>query len=289
MLSRGISFCKAQGAGNDFILIEDRSCVFPDHRVELIRFLCHRRLGIGADGLILVRKGDGAEADYAMRYFNADGQEASMCGNGLRCFAAFVRALGEERTEIKVSTQNGLSTCWFVGNLIETEFSIPKRMREPCPLSNLSSGFVSSESTESLIHFIDAGVPHAVIFQDEISNIDLTMLGRSIRYHPLLQPEGANVNLVQRIDRSTLFVRTYERGIEGETLACGSGALAAAYVASQLYSMQNITVRTMSGDDLYVHTGHWRLTGPAQLVYQGILSFSEMAKFGLDKFDEVFS
>jgi diaminopimelate epimerase len=255
-----LPFIKAHGAGNDFILIDNRRCDFPFEDGSLIGHLCHRRFGIGADGLILLQHSE--KADYRMVYFNADGKEANLCGNGLRCFVAFICELGDHRASLTIETKSGLIECKRNGQRITSCFPEPQILRGPFPLA-LSGG------VRETFH-VFSGVPHAVIFSDELEEEDLQLLGREVRNHPAFLPAGVNVNLIEW-EETVVRIRTYERGVEAETFACGTAALAAAKVVSTLRKLERVAIYPRSQELLEVNTESWELTGSAQLVYEGTM------------------
>ena len=221
-----ISFVKFQGVGNDFIIIDDLKQVFP-HDKELIRRLCHRQFGVGADGLILVQPSYVAE--YKMRIFNADGLEALMCGNGLRCLVGYLcQCLGREEKQFQIESLKGVHLCYREGDEIRTCFGRPV-IKELSKTLNQEEGF----------HIIDTGVPHAVRFMDDLEDHSFENKGRLIRYHPAFSPEGVNVNFACIDEEAKVTVRTYERGVEGETLGCGTGAAAVAVAAKLMYGLRS--------------------------------------------------
>jgi diaminopimelate epimerase len=253
-------FYKLEGAGNDFVFIDDRSMAFPLNDRELIKRLCHRRYGIGADGLVLLRPS--TVADCRMIYFNSDGGEAAFCGNALRCTALALRSCGEVKEEFFVETQKGVMRATLKGDHIETSFPTPALLCRFLPFAGKDQSF----------YVVDTGVPHAVGVVDDISALDVYELGRRIRHHSQLGPEGANVTFAQLLGPEKVSIRTYERGVEGETLSCGSGAVAAAYVASKLQPASRVAVKTRGDDQFEIDTVNWLLRGPARLVYEGVLS-----------------
>ncbi len=271
-----LPFIKAHGAGNDFILIDNRSYGFPVGNSSLIERLCHRRFGIGADGLILLQSSK--SADYRMIYFNADGKEADLCGNGLRCFVAFAHELGDRRNILIIETKNRLIECKRNGQRISSRFPEPQLIRGPFPLA-LSEGIRET-------FLVDSGVPHAVLFSDELDEEDLPLLGKEVRNHPVFFPNGANVNFIEWKE-AALHVRTYERGVEAETLACGTAALAVARVASLLKKIERVVIYPRSREPLEVNTHNWELTGSAQLVYEGMIALETIN--GLDPSEKVFA
>ncbi len=256
-----LRFIKAHGAGNDFILIDARQCDFPVEDSSLIARLCHRRFGIGADGLILLQRS--FVADYRMIYFNADGNEQVLCGNGLRCFAAFIYELGDHRESLSIETPNGVLTCKRSGQGISSCFPEPQFLREPFPLA-LSCGVRE-------VFLVNSGVPHAMLFTEDLEEEEFEELAREVRHHPAFFPEGANVSLLQWDRDKEVRIRTFERGVEGETLACGTAALAAAKVVSSLKKIDHVVVYPRSQEPLEITIANWELTGPAQLVFEGTI------------------
>lgn len=217
-----LNFVKYQGLGNDFILIDQRSNASFFSKL-LIQRLCHRQKGIGADGLILLS--DSKIADYRMCIFNADGSEPTMCGNGLRCLFSFVQSLGETRPSLQIETKAGIFFCQKKDDAVAVNLGVPKVLYWPIDLS------------EGKLFVLNTGVPHAVLFVDPIEKIAVEDVGRKIRFHPQFAPDGVNVNFVSMTSFDSLKVRTYERGVEKETLSCGTGSAAAAYVASQILGL----------------------------------------------------
>ena len=222
-----IPFVKYHGAGNDFVLIDDRTLFFPLEQSPLISSLCHRSQGIGADGLILLQPS--AKADFQMRIFNADGSEPAMCGNGIRCLAAFIRKLGWEQSHCSIETGHGVVCCQIDPDQIGVYLGHPSLILKEHHLN------ISGQSWK--IHVVDTGVPHGVIFVDDLTQLDLVQLARPIRFHPQFSPGGINVNFAQVMPEGSILVRTYERGVEGETLSCGTGSAAVGWLASQLFSL----------------------------------------------------
>jgi len=256
-----IKFAKYQGTGNDFIMVDDREQTFPITE-NLIAHLCHRRFGIGADGLILLQKAEGY--DFRMVYFNADGREGSMCGNGGRCTARFAQDLGlfeEGTTFIAVDGEHKAAVC-------EEEIF-------------LKMGDVAGYQQDGEAIFMNTGSPHYVAFVDDLETRDIVSEGRSIRYGEVYGPQGGtNVNFAQVIDEQTLSVRTYERGVEDETYSCGTGVTACALAAYTEKSMSEPINIITKGGGLRVsfvpnNQGGFEsiyLIGPAVKVYEGVWS-----------------
>jgi diaminopimelate epimerase len=239
-----VIFSKFSGAGNDFICTRE----VP----EDVPALCARRTGIGADGVIVLE--DSAVADVRMRLFNADGSEAAMCGNGLRCLHKFA---GGGR--LTVETLAGILNTWDEGEQVSCTMPAP----------TIHALRVSTEL--GTLDWIDTGVPHAILFVADVESAPVITVGRELRHHPVFGPPGANINFVQKIGPHHLAVRTYERGVEDETLACGTGACAAAVALCQREGHGNVRIELRSGDLLSIHYSPDRLemTGPAHRVFDG--------------------
>ncbi len=262
----GLKFVKIQGTGNDFIVINNLAGAFnrfcgrvPEE--EAVRRICSRRTGTGADGLILIE--DSSVANFKWRFFNSDGSTAEMCGNGMRCVARFAFEEGLAPERMRVETGAGIVEAEVKGRDVKVKLTPPKDMK-----LNLNEGGIT-------VHYIDTGVPHAVVFADRLEEVEVEKLGRRIRFSELFSPKGANVNFVEvRLDR--IRVRTYERGVEGETLACGTGAVASALVAAKLFNLKSpVEVEVSSGERLKVYFDRELkevfLEGPTTWVYDGVL------------------
>ncbi len=249
-------FVKMHGAGNDFIMIDDRKGDFPADDYILISSLCERRTGIGAEGVILVQKSD--KADFKMRFFNPDGTEAELCGNGARCVALFARLIGAVDSRcMSFETQAGL---------IEAEIIDETKVKICMPTPKDLKG-----------DFVVAGVPHKIVPVESPAKIDVETEGRKIRLSPEFAPSGTNVDFVAYHAPDRLSIRTYERGVEAESGACGTGSVAAAIVGVASYSMQfPVKVTTVKGYLLVVDgqysNGEFKnitLTGPVKKVFNG--------------------
>jgi diaminopimelate epimerase len=268
-----VKFVKMTGAGNDFVVIDNRSSRIKNGP-KTARMLCDRRWGIGADGLLLLQKS--RRADYKMIYYNADGSYGGMCGNGGRCIASYASA---HRIASRKHVFEALKYLYHVevnsGNIILS-------MKDPRSLS-IGDTFTLDRQIQPF-SFVDTGAPHAVIVLDDLRHrpstldaVDLGILGPRIRHHPRFRPGGTNVNIVQRSGPRSLRIRTYERGVEAETLACGTGAIAAAIVGSRIWGAKPpVSVVPRSGIGLRIdfseHAGrisNVRLTGPAKVVFEG--------------------
>ena len=263
-----LNFTKMHGAGNDFVMVEnlDGSVRLT---TEQIAQLCHRRFGVGADGLVLLGKAPSKELDAQMIYFNADGSRAEMCGNAARCFTAF--ALAHE-----VGDPLGLSFRTDAGDLTSREMDGQYSV-EMTPASDLRLNFTLDLLTgPALLHYANTGVPHVIRFVPNVEEVDIVAEGSELRYHEEFSPRGANANFAQ-VNGNGVMVRTYERGVEGETLACGTGVAAVAIVAHLVHNVARpVLLKVAGGDSLSVDflvegtsIEEVTLTGPAIFVYSG--------------------
>jgi diaminopimelate epimerase len=262
-----LRFTKMNGAGNDFILIDNRAGDIRLDRSQIAR-LCDRHRGIGADGILLLEKPPN-RADFRMRYFNADGGEAEMCGNGARCFARFANKIAGAQKKISFETPAGVIAADLVNDLVTLQMTEPTDLRTDMKLP------VTNE--EKTVHFINSGVPHVVIPVSRVDDVDVSREGSAVRYHKMLSPNGANVNFIEKRGPNKIAVRTYERGVEDETLACGTGVVASALIFAIIEEANGpITVIARGGDELQVgfekNDNQFRsvtLTGPAEFVFEG--------------------
>ena len=271
VVSRAVRFWKLEGAGNDFLGLDGRAGGFKLKRQQ-IADLCDRRRGVGADGVLVVEKPKVRGADFRMRYYNSDGGEAEMCGNGARCFALLARAVsGRKGNVLRIQTQAGLVTLQIRGQEVQVSMTEPTKLR-------LGRKLVVA-GRKLAVDFLNSGVPHAVLFVRSVRSIDVAKQGRAIRYHSAFAPSGTNVNFVEIGRGNRIHVRTYERGVEGETLACGTGVVAASILSNLRRGLRSpILVTTRGGDHLRVGfsmvNGQARkvtLQGPARIVYRGVL------------------
>lgn len=254
-----IQFYKYQGTGNDFVLMDNRTQMYDSLTQKQINRICHRRYGIGADGLLLLNKKEGF--DFEMKYFNSDGKEGSMCGNGGRCLVQFAAKLGIHKNFYHFTAADGLH---------EAEIDLAGIVR-------LKMGDVEHLEVHSNHFILDTGSPHYVKSVADIMKLDVKAAGRIIRYDPKFAEKGINVNFMQPLEEDEIFVRTYERGVEDETFSCGTGVTAAALVSAHNDNGFNrVEVKTMGGpvsvefDKLDDHhfENIW-LCGPAELVFSG--------------------
>ncbi|MBA2728887.1 MAG: diaminopimelate epimerase [Parachlamydiaceae bacterium] len=262
-----ISFSKYEGCGNDFIMIDNRNSSF--NSTGCIQHLCNRQQGIGADGLILLE--NSRNADFRMRIFNPDGNEAEMCGNGARCLIKFIQELGISQEQYQIETMHKTLTAYPRSGLIRLTMGNPFDVR-----LNLS---LVIENITYVVHHIDTGVPHLILFSPDYKSFPLSTLGAKFRNHPQFSPKGVNFNIATVTPSGEIFIRTYERGVEGETLACGTGCTAAAIAAALLYKLPSpITVHNQVGNleiAFDVEKGepvNVTMTGPATKTFSGTVS-----------------
>ncbi len=275
-----LSFTKMHGAGNDFITVDDWRKTIPWQDQALMAAIAARRTGVGCEGILLVQPPEsGSDADFHMRFLNPDGREAGMCGNGARCAALFAYRHGFAGQRQRILTATGI---------VEAEILNPGplsgivRLRMPPP-GELVTREVAAAGKSWTCRCIETGVPHAVVFVEDVAAVDVRTVGRALRRHATFAPAGVNVDFVQRGSDGTLLVRTYERGVEDESGACGTGAVACALVAILAKGAQSpVRLQVSSGAILTVDAeqtpeGSWRpaLTGPACEVFQGILELDE--------------
>jgi len=267
-----LHFYKMNGAGNDFIIIENLDLSIHLDAIT-IEALCDRHRGIGADGLLMVEPAEKG-ADYKFRYYNADGGEAEMCGNGARCFGRFTAHLSEEMPgKVTFETIAGTITAEIVGENVRIAMSTPKDLK-------LNTA-VTVPGVPAPLHFINTGVPHAVAFVpggDAFEEFDVFTHGRAIREHPAFAPAGTNANFATVLASDHIEIRTYERGVEDETLACGTGMVACALIHHLLTGTPSpIKVDVAGGDSLEIGFEkadgntfrNVTLTGPADFVFEG--------------------
>lgn len=256
-----LEFSKYQGTGNDFILIDNRDNIFKASE-ENIKGLCNRHTGIGADGLIILK--NGYECEFAMNYYNADGNEGSMCGNGGRCFASYLKEKGFIENYVTFEAIDG------------THYALIKNNNEiELELNNVFFFKLIDNN-----YYLDTGSPHYIIFTEDIENTDVFSKGRSLRYKRQLFPKGSNIDFVE-IQHNSIYVRTYERGVENETLSCGTGVTASA-IATYLKTNKIQThwkVKTKGGELLVNFDEednkfkNIKLTGPAINVFNGRINY----------------
>ena len=256
------TFYKYQATGNDFILLDNRDLSFPANEKN-INFLCHRKFGIGSDGLILIQDTQEEGLDFEMIFHNPDGSQ-SMCGNGTRCavkFTEFLRIIGEET---RFRSTDGIHSATIKGDIVKLD------MHDVTEVKSIEDDM-----------FINTGSPHHIKFVNSVEDTDVVEEGRRIRHSQAYAPSGTNVNFVQLTEDNSIFVRTYERGVENETLSCGTGVTAACLASSAKDLQSPIRVKTLGGDlsVSFEKNGTDRfsnisLIGPAKQVYKGIIDLS---------------
>ena len=288
-----LHFTKMNGAGNDFVLLDNRDGSLALDAAAIAR-LCDRHRGVGADGLLVVEPAENG-ADFRMRYYNSDGGEAEMCGNGARCFARFAQKIGGKTGDVSFETMAGVIRAQMLGENVRIQMSEPHSLALN---ETLRAG-----TAKISVHSLNTGVPHAVVFvgdctkpaeqrslmrtspadpllhalRDDLDAVDVRALGRALRTHPHFEPKGTNVNFVAQTGPNAIAIRTYERGVEDETLACGTGVVASALIFHELAGAASpVLVRVRGGDTLEVawekDGASWRnvtLTGPADFTFEG--------------------
>lgn len=264
-----LDFVKMSGAGNDFILMDNRDGRIALTREQVAR-LCHRQFGIGADGIMLLVPCQSGKADWAWTFYNSDGSDAEMCGNGARCFARFTRRItGWSRPELSFESLAGIIRATFDGDRVTIQLTAPHglRLNESVPTR---SGHVT-------VHSLNTGVPHAVVYVPDADQAMVQELGSELRHHAHFAPRGTNVNFAQVKGPGHIRVRTYERGVESETLACGTGVTASALITAMILGFPSpVRVQVQGGDELIItfrqHDGDFEavcLNGPATFVFEG--------------------
>ena len=263
-----LEFTKMNGAGNDFVLVDNRAQkirLTPEQVVHL----CDRHRGVGADGVMLLVPARTGEADWAWDFYNSDGSAAEMCGNGARCFGRFVQQVTGANRDVRFETAAGIIAASFQHDRVTVNLTKPKdlRLNQTVPLA----------AGSATLHSLNTGVPHAVLYVPDADRAMVMQLGPEIRRHAHFGPRGTNVNFVQRLGPNHIRVRTFERGVEGETLACGTGVSAAALVSARVHGFTSpVKVQVQGGDQLAVsfqEVGaafeNVRLTGPADFAFTG--------------------
>jgi diaminopimelate epimerase len=266
-----IPFFKMSGSGNDFIVIDNRQhLVALDGMADLASRVCRRKLSAGADGLILIEDSD--RADFRWHFFNSDGSRAEMCGNGARCVARFAMLNGIAAETLRFETDAGEVDAQVKGRRVKVKMPDPRHFRPDYTLK-LASGLLRVSS-------VNTGVPHVVVDVENIDDVDVMGMGRSIRRHAEYAPAGTNANFICRESADGIAVRTYERGVEDETLACGTGSIAGALVAADRFGLASpVNVRTRSGEYLTISfersgDNQFRdihMEGDARVIYSGSL------------------
>ena len=264
-----LRFIKMNGAGNDFVMLDNLQGDIHLETGQIVR-ICDRHRGVGADGILLLEKAANG-ADFRMRYYNADGGEAEMCGNGARCFARFAHKVAGAAGRISFETPAGVIGAELHGDSVTLQMSDPTDLRLNVPLR--------IDGEDATVHYINSGVPHVVVLVSRVEMVHVFTQGGSIRRHSEFSPKGANVNFLEKTGPRSISIRTYERGVENETLACGTGVVASALIFALLEKASGpISVRVKGGSDLAV--GFERegekfasvtLSGPAEFCFEGTI------------------
>ena len=267
-----LRFWKMNGAGNDFVMLDNRDLSLSLSTEQIAR-LCDRHRGVGADGLLLVEPAQ-TGGDFRMRYYNPDGGEAEMCGNGARCYGRFVNFLHEDKlTSIRFETLAGMISAEFEGGQVRINMSAPFDLK--------LSQQLDVAGDKLTVHSVNTGVPHAVVFVDDLNHAEVLRLGAGLRYHEAFKPKGTNANFAKVLAPDSIAIRTYERGVEGETLACGTGMVACALIHHELTGAPSpISVLVKGGDTLRIgfeETAPHQYTnvtlfGPADFAFSGEVS-----------------
>ena len=264
-----IKFTEAVATGNDFIIIDNRASSSVVRRSSFVKKICDRNRGVGADGLLLIERS--SKADFTMRIFNSDGSEAEMCGNGSRCIALYAKEKRIAPGAMTIDTVAGILRATVRKDVVKVLLPAPKDITWNLCLTIGRCPYKVS--------FVNTGVPHVVYFTDDLEKVDVKELGSSMRYHKEFSPHGANADFVKILNKRSIRVRTYERGVEDETLACGTGSVASAIIAAEYAKMESpVTVETRSGERLKVYFEmresdftNVYLEGKAALVFDGML------------------
>ena len=257
------------GAGNDFVMLDNRTGDIQ-LRPDQISKICDRHRGVGADGILLLEPAVNG-ADFRMRYYNRDGGEAEMCGNGARCFARFANKVAGTPRKLTFETPAGVIGAELQGELVRLQMSDPTELRLNVPLQ--------VEGEDATVHFVNTGVPHVVVPVSRVDMVHVRGRGASIRNHEMFSPKGTNANFLEKRSRRSIGIRTYERGVEDETLACGTGVVASALIFAATENIDGpITVWVRGGSDLTVdferdgqRFRNVTLTGPAEFVFEGTI------------------
>lgn len=277
MKGKGLAFYKMSGSGNDFIIIDNRDgSLLRRDLSSWIRAVCHRQQSVGADGLILIERSSPAayeseQADFRWRFFNADGGEVDMCGNGGRCVARLAHHLGIAGPSLSFETRAGIVKACVEGNRVRLQMPDPRKLEMDVSIRVKDEVIV----LDSII----VGVPHAVVWTSNIETAPVVSHGRAIRYHEAFSPEGTNANFAQVRADGAIWIRTYERGVEDETLACGTGSVATALIAAKKGMVRSpVVMHTRGGEELKIffeQTGDGFaevfLDGEARIIYEGQL------------------
>ncbi|GJL79689.1 MAG: diaminopimelate epimerase [Nitrospinaceae bacterium] len=265
-----IKFTKMSGSGNDFVVIDNRVPVVADEaKRDFASRVCAPKTSVGADGVIFIENSD--VADFKWDFYNNDGSSAEMCGNGGRCVARYAYENKIAPSNLSFETTAGIITAEVSGHTVKVKLTKPADF-----IQNID---IDLNGVAYNVDSINTGVPHAIVYADDLEAVDIQAVGHAIRFHPKFAPAGTNVDWVQKKNGNALSIRTYERGIEGETLACGTGAVASALLASYRKQVKPpVEVKTRGGDILKIHFNpsdklieDVYLEGPAKITFEGTL------------------
>ncbi len=263
------SFYKMQGSGNDFILFDNRSLGLPlEDMPGWAKKLCPRRFAVGADGMIFLDSTPETDLDFVWHFFNSDGSRAEMCGNGSRCASLLAHEIGLAGKTQTFGTDAGpIKASVLEKGLVKVQLTPPKGMRLDFPL-------ILDDGQEVNVHYINTGVPHVVVVCESVKMVDISRMGKAIRFHRKFYPSGTNVNFIEVVNKNSILLRTYERGIEDETFACGTGAAASVVVGASLGLLNSsVKVTTTGGEELSIDFSGEDvfLTGKTVFVYKAEL------------------
>ena len=263
-----IKFTKMSGSGNDFVIIDNRIPVIDDmKKADFVKRVCDRKMSVGADGVIFVENSD--KADIKWDFYNEDGSSAEMCGNGGRCVARYAAEMGITSHELTLETVAGIIGAKVNGVNVRVKLTSPENLRQDL--------VAELNGLQYKIDSLNTGVPHAVIYTDDVANVNVKEVGNGIRFHEVFAPSGTNVNFVEKVGEHDLKIRTYERGVEDETLACGTGTVASALVSSYKNLVKPpVKVETRGGEILKVdfdpsNESDVFLEGLTRIAFEGIL------------------
>ncbi len=271
---KNLQFTKMVASGNDFIIVDNHNSMLYDaaHSLsDIARMLCERKVSVGADGMLLIEPSK--RGDFKMRVFNPDGSEVEMCGNGSRCVALYAVENNIAPKVMRIETRAGMIDAEVVGLRVKIKLTDPTAIK-------LNTKLKLGKRLYKL-HLVNTGVPHVVYFVKDVDKVNVEGLGPKIRFHNRFKPQGTNVNFAKMLNSKEIKIRTYERGVEEETYACGTGAVASAIIANLIYGITpHIDVNTKSGEVLRVYFDKKKksfknvyLEGEAQVVYKGRLSY----------------
>ncbi|MBI9081635.1 MAG: diaminopimelate epimerase [Pseudodesulfovibrio sp.] len=267
-----VPFYKMQGCGNDFVAIDNRELGISESVMDMwAQKICARAFGIYADGLFFLEDSDDPALDYRWHFYNSDGSRAEMCGNASRCVSKLAHAIGLAPAQHSFGSDAGPIKALVLldgpdAGRVKVQLTPPRKAE-----TNIR---ITLENQPIVIHSVDTGVPHAVVFVDDIKSLDIMDLGPKIRYHAHFEPAGTNVNFAQIKDENTILLRTYERGVEAETYACGTGAAATQFLANALGLTDDHANLTTTGNEIlsvFLENGDVFLQGAAELTFKGEL------------------